>query len=84
MRDIFLAVALVWCLYNTWDMRHNYKQDRRSDVIDKMTLKILKIHCNRLDKLEELVHKYIEKGESYGNSGKDEEIHKQGEEIDSE
>ena len=87
MRDILLAVALTWCAWLTWDMHHNYKQDKRSNIIDQATLKILKIHCNRLDKIEDLqksmmewvdsinqlLHKHIdEKEKSYGNSGKDE------------
>lgn len=53
MRDIFLAVALIWCLWNTYDLHHNYKQDKRSEVIDKLTLKILQIHTKRLDHLYE-------------------------------
>lgn len=55
MRDFILAVALTWCLYNTWLVNHNYKGDKRSNVIDQMTLKILKIHCDRLDKIEKLL-----------------------------
>lgn len=61
MRDILLALALVWCLWNTFDMHHNYKQDKRSNLIDKMTLKVLQIHCSRIDKLESEVK--ILKGE---------------------
>lgn len=61
MRDIFLALALAWCLWLTWDMHHNYKQDKRSNLIDKATLQVLKIHCNRLDK----VTTRIEKLENY-------------------
>lgn len=60
MRDILLAVALAWCLWLTWDMHHNYKQDKRSNVIDKATLKVLKIHCNRLDKVEKQIDQLIE------------------------
>lgn len=52
MRDILLALALTWCLWNSWNMHHNYKQDKRSNLIDKMTLQVLKIHCHRLDVLE--------------------------------
>lgn len=94
MRDILLAVALTWCIWLTWDMHHNYKQDKRSNLIDKATLQVLKIHCNRLDKLErenesrdewidsinQLLHKHIdEKEKSYGNSGENEKDNKQGE-----
>ena len=86
MRDILLAVALTWCLWLTWDIHHNYKQDKRSNIIDQATLKILKIHCNRLDKIEsenesrdewidsinQLLHKHIdEKEKSYGDFGED-------------
>lgn len=88
MRDILLALALAWCVWLTWDMHHNYKQDKRSNIIDQATLKILKIHCNRLDKIEsenecrdewidsinQLLHKHIDEEEkSYGNFGKDQE-----------
>ena len=76
MRDILLAIALTWCLWLTWDMHHNYKQDKRSNIIDKATLKVLKIHCERLDDLEnfakqsdeslneinQLLHRHIEEG----------------------
>lgn len=67
MRDILLAAALAWCLWLTWDMHHNYKQDKRSNIIDKATLQVLKIHCNRLDKIENILK---EKG--YGNFGENE------------
>ncbi len=78
MRDILLAVALTWCVWLTWDIHHNYKQDKRSNLIDKATLQVLKIHCNRLDELERIV-----KGDSYGNSGENEKINKQGKEEQS-
>lgn len=57
MRDILLAVALIWCLWNTWNQHHNFSQDKRGNLIDKMTLKILQIHCKRLDDLENDVKK---------------------------
>lgn len=60
MRDILLAVALAWCLWLTWDMHHNYKQDKRSNVIDQATLKVLKIHCNRLDKIEKEIDQLMD------------------------
>lgn len=53
MRDILLAVALIWCLYNTWSLHHNFKQDRIANLLDKMTLKILQIHCDRLQRIED-------------------------------
>ena len=52
MRDIFLGVAFIWLIWLTYDIQHNYKQDKRSNIIDQATLKILKIHCSRLDKIE--------------------------------
>lgn len=55
MRDILLALTMCWCLWNTYDLHHNYKQDKRSNLIDKMTLQVLKIHCDRLDKLEKRI-----------------------------
>lgn len=62
MRDILLAVALTWCLWLTWDMHHNYKQDKRSNIVDKLTLKILKIHNRRLDYIDEVLGIDSEKG----------------------
>lgn len=53
MRDIFLAAALVWCAYNSWQLRHNFKVDKQSNLLDQSMLKILKIHCNRLDVIED-------------------------------
>ena len=52
MRDILLAIALTWCLWNTFDLHHNYKQDKRSNLIDKMTLRVLQIHLEKIEKLE--------------------------------
>lgn len=52
MRDILLAAALTWCLWLTWDIHHNYKQDKRSEIIDKCTVKILRGHEDRITKLE--------------------------------
>ena len=52
MRDILLAIALTWCLWNTFDLHHNYKQDKRSNLIDKMTLRVLQIHSEKIEKLE--------------------------------
>lgn len=66
MRDIFTAISLVWCLYNTWELHHNFKQDKRSNILDQMTLKALKIQSNRLDKLEAAL-KIKEQKEYYWN-----------------
>lgn len=52
MRDILLAIALTWCLWNTFDLHHNYEQDKRSNLIDKMTLRVLQIHSEKIEKLE--------------------------------
>lgn len=52
MRDILLAGALTWCLWLTWDIHHNYKQDQRSEIIDKCTLKVLQGHEKRIMKIE--------------------------------
>lgn len=52
MRDFFTALALIWCLYNTWSLHHNFKQDKRSNILDQITLKVLKIQDKRLDKIE--------------------------------
>lgn len=47
MRDFFTALGLIWCLYNTWELRHNFKFDKMSNILDQATLKVLKIHCKR-------------------------------------
>ena len=63
MRDILLAVALTWCLWLTYDLHHNRKQDQRSNLIDKMTLKVLQIHNKRLDYIDKYLGIKSEKGE---------------------
>lgn len=70
MRDILLAVALAWCLWLTWDMHHNYKQDKRSNVVDKLTLGVLQIHNKRLDYIDKKLGINSEKGEE--NEGENE------------
>lgn len=62
MRDILLALALTWCLWLTYDLHFNYKQDKRSNIVDKLTLKILKIHSRRLDYIDEILEIDSEKG----------------------
>lgn len=70
MRDILLALALTWCLWLTWDMHHNYKQDKRSNIVDKMTLKVLRIHTNRLDYIDKKLG--INSGKGEENEGENE------------
>lgn len=55
MRDILLALSLTWCLWLTYDLHFNHKQDQRSNLIDKMTLQVLQIHTKRLDRLDKAV-----------------------------
>lgn len=50
--EIIISVLAVWCLYNTLEIRHNARQDKRADIIDKSTVKVLQIHNKRLDRLE--------------------------------
>ena len=50
--EIIISVLALWCLYNTLVIKHNYRQDRRGDIIDMSTVKILQIHNKRLDRLE--------------------------------
>lgn len=51
--EIIISNLALWCLYNTLVIKHNYRQDRRGDIIDKSTVvKILQIHNKRLDRLE--------------------------------
>lgn len=52
MRDILLAVALTWCLWLTYDLHFNYKQDKIANLLDKMTLRVLQIHTKRLDRID--------------------------------
>lgn len=55
MRDILLAVALIWCLWLTYDLHFNHKQDKRSNLVDKMTLAVLQIHQRRLDYIDKVL-----------------------------
>lgn len=50
--EIIISILALWCLYDTLVIKHNYRQDRRGDIIDKSTVKILQIHNKRLDRLE--------------------------------
>lgn len=50
--EIIISIIAFWCLYNTLVIKHNYRQDRRGDIIGKSTVKILQIHNKRLDRLE--------------------------------
>ena len=52
MRDFITAVALVWCLYNTWSLQHNFKQDRLSNSIDKLTTTVMVSYDKRISQLE--------------------------------
>lgn len=52
MRDIFTALALMWCLYNTWNIHHNFKQDRIANSIDAITSTVMKSQEKRVSKLE--------------------------------
>lgn len=52
MRDIFTALALMWCLYNTWNIHHNFKQDRIANSIDAITSTVMKLQEKRVSKLE--------------------------------
>ena len=63
MRDILLAVALIWCLWLTYDLHFNHKQDKRSNLIDKMTLEVLKIHQRRLNYIDKILGINSENGE---------------------
>lgn len=69
MRDILLALALTWCLWLTYDLYFNHKQDKRSNVVDKLTLKVLKIHSRRLDYIDSILEIDSEKGEINENKG---------------
>lgn len=52
MLSIIISVLALWCLYNTLEIWHNARQDKRGDIIDKSTVKVLQIHNKRLDRLE--------------------------------
>ena len=52
LMDIIISILALWCLYNTLEIRFNARQDKRGDIIDKSTVKILQIHNKRLDRLE--------------------------------
>lgn len=62
MIETFLfVVLLVWCMANTIAIKLNKRDDMKGDVLDKMTVKILQIHCQKLNKIE----KFIEELEDY-------------------
>ena len=63
MRDILLAVALFWCLWNSYDLHFNFKKDKVAGLVDKMTLKILQIHTSRLNFIDAFLGLNSEKGE---------------------
>lgn len=50
--EIIISILALWCLYNTLTIKYNSRQDKRGDIIDKSTVKILQIHNKRLDRLE--------------------------------
>ena len=52
LMEIIISILALWCLYNTLEIKHNVRQDKRGDIIDKATVKILQIHNKRLDRLE--------------------------------
>lgn len=52
MLSIIISVLALWCLYNTLEIWHNARQDKRGDIIDKSTVKVLQIHNKRLERLE--------------------------------
>lgn len=51
MRDIFMAVLLIWCLYNTMSIWEYQKHEVKRNLIDKLTLQVIKCQKNRLDML---------------------------------
>lgn len=63
MRDILLAAALFWCLWNSYDLHFNFKKDKVAGLVDKMTLKILQIHTSRLNFIDAFLGLDSEKGE---------------------
>lgn len=52
MLTFVLCVLGLWCLYNTIAIKLNKREDLKGDVLDKMTVQVLQIHCNRLNKIE--------------------------------
>ena len=55
MLTFLLCILCLWCLYNTISIKLNTNDDRKADVLDKMTLRVLQIHCQRLDRIEHLI-----------------------------
>ena len=53
--EIIIALLACWCLFNTIEIRLNKRDDRRGDVLDQMTLRILKIHTRRLDRIDKIL-----------------------------
>ena len=75
MEWTLIVVLALWNTYNTLTLWHNNRQDRRGDILDKCTVKVMQIHNQRLMRLEDAVgldHNIdIEGGE---NNGKVESI----------
>ena len=59
MRDILLALALIWCLYNTWALHHNFKKDRMANAIDLMTSKVMLSQEKRIDKHDQEIKEIV-------------------------
>ena len=55
MLTFVLCVLGLWCLYNTIAIKLNAHDDKRGEWFDSATVKILKIHCERLDKIEHFI-----------------------------
>lgn len=55
MQTFLFCILGLWCLYNTILIKLNTNDDRKADVLDKMTLRVLKIHCQRLDRIEHFI-----------------------------
>ena len=60
MRDILICMIVLWCLYNTWNIHHNFKQDRIANSIDAITSTVMKLQEKRISKLENEMKKMSE------------------------
>ena len=61
MLTFVLCVLGLWCLYNTISIKMNKIDDTRGQMFDKMNLKVLQIHNQRLDRIEKIIKEMGEK-----------------------
>lgn len=52
---LIVIILIVWCSYNTLALKLNTKDDKTGEILDKMLVRVLQIHNQRLTDLEHIV-----------------------------